>query len=111
MLTGLIHRFDADWQPILARLFTIAKNRIGEHRGQVRPRPVDDRPLTDLTAQHNPERDVITRDTAFNVLRCIGGLRDNYRRVLLCRFLDRLTPQETADRMECSWVSVRNWQR
>lgn len=71
--------------------------------------PVDDRPLTDLTAPHNPERDVITRDTALNVLRCIGGLRDNYR-VLLCQFLDGLTPQETADRMGRSWVSVRNWQ-
>lgn len=102
MLTGLIHRFDADWQPILARLFTIAKNRIGEHRGQVRPRPVDDRPLTEPDSTAQPRTGRHHRDTAFNVLRCIGGLRDNYRRVLLCRFLDGLTPQETADRMACS---------
>jgi RNA polymerase sigma-70 factor, ECF subfamily len=30
----VIHRFNpADGRPILARLFTIARNRIGEHRG------------------------------------------------------------------------------
>jgi RNA polymerase sigma-70 factor (ECF subfamily) len=105
-----IHQFRTDGPPILAWLYTIARNRIGGHWGQVRRRPMSDRPLTDRAGVENPEWEVITRDAALGVLRCIGGLRDNYRRVLLYRFLDGLDQHETAEAMGAGYVAVRNWQ-
>lgn len=83
--------------PFVAYLFRISRNALIDHyranrRGQ--PGPLEDENIRD--ERHNPAETVANKLERSELRSKIDQLKDEYRSVLLLRFLNGLSPEETA---------------
>jgi RNA polymerase sigma-70 factor (ECF subfamily) len=95
--------------PFLAFLFRIARNALIDHyrrAGKARQVvPIEDVSLRDL--RPGPGETVTANLEHEEIRQTLGQLREDYRTVLVLRFLSELTPEETAEVMERSSGAVR----
>lgn len=95
--------------PFSAFLFRIANNALIDHYRKVNS-PSSEVSIENELLQdnrHNPE-DVVAEDIEHDELRnVLGQLRDDYRDVLILRFLSELSPVETAKVMDRSVGAIR----
>lgn len=96
--------------PFLAFLFRIARNTLIDHyrrsgRSKSSMSLDDGKPLPDM--DHDPGDLAMTNLQHQEIRRILGRLREDYRTVLVLRFLSDLSPEETAHVMGRSEGAVR----
>jgi RNA polymerase sigma-70 factor (ECF subfamily) len=95
--------------PFVAYLFRVARNAVTDHYRQIKRTDVPLSLEDDLLRDSRPEpADIVAGNFEREELRSLlGQLRDDYRTVLLLRFLGDLSPEETAGVMGKSAGAVR----
>lgn len=95
--------------PFVAYLFRVARNAlIDQYRRSKAPEnnlPLEENTIADTL--HNPAEVVIQGMEKQEIRELLGLLREEYRTVLLLRFMGDLSPDETADVMGKSAGAVR----
>jgi RNA polymerase sigma-70 factor (ECF subfamily) len=95
--------------PFLAFLFRIARNALIDHYRKA-GKSKQDVSIEDITIEDGDPGpgDTVIRNLEHEQLRqTLGQLRDDYRTVLVLRFLSELSPDETAEVMDRSAGAVR----
>jgi RNA polymerase sigma-70 factor (ECF subfamily) len=99
-------KYDERGLPFSAFLFRIARNSlIDYYRQRKSVQSIEDIELQ--SHEPGPEEMVETYITNHNLRETIGKLREDYRNVLIFRFLSGLSPEETAQVMQRSVGAVR----
>lgn len=99
-------KYDERGLPFSAFLFRIARNSlIDYYRQRKNVQSIDDMELQSREA--GPEEAVDLHIANQDLRRTIGELREDYRNVLIFRFLSGLSPEETAQIMQRSVGAVR----
>jgi len=95
--------------PFRAFLFRIAHNALVDHyrrrRNKAEPFHEEVSPSTD--DQDGPVESLLSKMDRLELSRLLAGLRNDYRTVLVLRFLSQLSPAETAVAMQRSTGAVR----
>jgi len=95
--------------PFRAFLFRIAHNKLIDHFRQKRNKTElfhgEERPLIDK--QNGPAESLLVKMKRLELSGILGELREDYRTVLVLRFISQLSPAETAAVMERSAGAVR----
>lgn len=102
-------KFREQGVPFVAYLYHVARNAIIDHHRR-NQRSARDISIEDgQVANQNPDpSEVATNNLEHQELRfCLDQLREDYRDVLVFRFLTGLTPEETAEVMDRSVGAVR----
>ena len=95
--------------PFLAFLFRIARNALIDHYRRA-GKSKQDVSIEDITIQDGdpgPGDTLITNLEHEQLRKTLGQLREDYRTVLVLRFLSELSPDETAEVMDRSAGAVR----
>jgi RNA polymerase sigma-70 factor (ECF subfamily) len=111
-----LHRALGSYEPDRAFspwLYRIAHNVILDHLRRRRARPVTAEPdlaqpfeeMPDPAAE-NPQRTALTKELYDEVRSAIGSLPDNYRSVVVFRFLDDLSYTEIAEALDLTEANV-----
>lgn len=99
-------KYDERGLPFTAFLFRIARNSLIDHYRQNRTvHSIDEMELR--TGEPGPEEVVDTNIENVHLRTTIAGLKEDYRNVLIFRFLSGLSPEETAQIMQRSVGAVR----
>lgn len=96
--------------PFLAFLFRIARNALIDHYRRSRPPETsasDDYGLTLEDSGPGPAEIIGARIEHEELISIMGQLREDYRTVLILRFISELSPDETANVMQRSPGAVR----
>ena len=95
--------------PFLAFLFRIARNAVIDFyrssKSSAHQESIEDNPLQDLRS--DPGEQAITNLEHQELRRILDTMREDYRMVLVLRFLSELSPEETAQVMGRSTGAVR----
>ena len=95
--------------PFLAFLFRIARNAVIDFyrssKSSAHQESIEDSPLQDLRS--DPGEQAITNLEHQELRRILDTMREDYRMVLVLRFLSELSPEETAQVMGRSTGAVR----
>lgn len=95
--------------PFLAFLFKIARNTLIDHYRQSgkadQPVSIEDTVIQDDGA--DPGEEAIANLEHYEIRQVLNQLRDDYRTVLVLRFLSELSPEETAHAMGRSAGAIR----
>jgi RNA polymerase sigma-70 factor (ECF subfamily) len=95
-LVERIDRFTYRGRPLLAWLYTIARNLVADHHrraGQPSPLPLDERLMAGTA---DPEETVARRLTQQRLVAAIAHLTEDQRQVLLLRFVEGLDNETVA---------------
>lgn len=99
-------KYDERGLPFSAFLFRIARNSLIDHYRQKKPvQSIEDMEVQSREA--GPEEAVDVHIENRNLRETIAKLREDYRNVLIFRFLSGLSPEETAQVMQRSVGAVR----
>jgi RNA polymerase sigma-70 factor (ECF subfamily) len=99
-------KYDERGLPFSAFLFRIARNSLIDYYRQRKPiQSLDDIELA--TREAGPEETVDARIDNQDLKKSIGELREDYRNVIVFRFLSGLSPEETAVVMQRTVGAVR----
>lgn len=99
-------KYDERGLPFTAFLFRIARNSLIDHYRQRKPvQSLDD--IEIQAHEAGPEEAVDTRIENNDLRQRMAELREDYRNVLVFRFLSGLSPEETAQVMQRSVGAVR----
>ncbi len=99
-------KYDERGLPFSAFLFRIARNSlIDYYRSHKIVQSIDD--LEMQSHEAGPEELVDTKIENHDLRKTIAALREDYRNVLIFRFLSGLSPEETAEMMQRSVGAVR----
>lgn len=95
--------------PFRAFLFRIAHNALVDHyrHGQHAHYLVQEEESADLEDLHSPDEALSGKMNRLELSRLLAGLRDDYRTVLVLRFISQLSPLETAAAMQRTPGAVR----
>ena len=98
--------YDERGLPFSAFLFQVARNTLIDFYRQHRTlQPIDE--IEIQSGDIGPEQMVYNKQENEGLVQCLGKLREDYRTVLILRFLSGLTIEETADAMRRSEGAVR----
>lgn len=102
-----IHSFQEQGLPITSWLYKIARNRIIDHyRTKKIHTPLEEMPHEFIQATNGLE-DADERMQAEKIYTSLHHLPDDQQEVITLRFIEELTPKETAHVMEKSEVAIR----
>jgi RNA polymerase sigma-70 factor (ECF subfamily) len=95
--------------PFLAFLFRIARNRLIDHYRQQHPQSTFSEALENTHADNNPgPAETLLEEAGHQELALVlSQIREDYRTVLVLRFINQLSPKETAEIMKRSIGAVR----
>lgn len=95
--------------PFLAFLFRIARNALIDHYRrsgrQEKPVSLEDNPIQDHGS--DPGEEAISNIEHEEIRQVLGQLREDYRMVLVLRFMSELSPEEAAQAMDRSPGAIR----
>ncbi|HEY5573520.1 MAG TPA: RNA polymerase sigma factor [Anaerolineales bacterium] len=95
--------------PFVSYLFRVARNALIDHYRNMgrsgQPEPIEEKPLQALNA--DPSEIAMTNLENQEIRQILDQLRDDYRMVLVLRFLSELSPEEVAQVMGRSTGAVR----
>jgi RNA polymerase sigma-70 factor (ECF subfamily) len=95
--------------PFRAFLFRIAHNALVDHYRRIenQPGPLHETDHPAIDANDNPAEILVGKSDQWELSGILNGMKDDYRTVLVLRFISQLSPQETAAVMKRSSGAVR----
>lgn len=102
-------RYNQRGVPFRAFLFRVAHNVLVDHYRHTRNKAelLHDEDSLAMNNQDGPAESLLGKMDRLALSRSIAGLRDDYRTVLVLRFISQLSPAETAVAMKRSTGAVR----